>query len=59
MELDDTINRVKQLISQREAIEAELVALFKGQSPTVKRTNKCGTCGKDGHSARTCPDKQE
>lgn len=55
MELEPTITRVKQLIAQREAIEAELAAIFAGGSPTsVRRTPTCKKCGEQGHTARSC-----
>ena len=53
MELDDTINRVKQLIEQRAAIDAELAGIFGGQAPQ-KRTVTCSKCGEPGHTARSC-----
>jgi hypothetical protein len=58
MELGDTINRVKQLISQREAIEAELQSIFGGQAPT-KRTLTCSICQSSEHTARKCPQKPQ
>ena len=59
MELDDTIARVKQLIAQREQIDAELVALFAGASPSKRKIQTCSTCGQEGHSSRTCPQKPQ
>jgi hypothetical protein len=57
MELDDAINRVKQLITKREEIDAELAALFGGEAPK-KRTLTCSLCNTEGHTARSCPTKQ-
>ena len=59
MELDDTIARVKQLIAQRENIDAELATIFAGTAPPTRRPTTCGVCGKEGHTARTCPDKTQ
>ncbi len=54
MELEAKLTRVKELTQQREAIDAELRSLFAGDAPKEKRVNKCGKCGQEGHSARTC-----
>lgn len=53
MDLDSTLARVKELTAQREAIDAELLALFGGQL-TQKRTLTCSKCGERGHTARSC-----
>lgn len=55
MELDQTIARVKQLIAQREEIEAELAAIFGGAPATLARKPPtCKKCGEQGHTARSC-----
>jgi hypothetical protein len=54
--LDIDIERAKKLIGQREAIDAELASLFAGS--TGRKPQKCGKCGAEGHSARTCPVEQ-
>jgi hypothetical protein len=59
MELDDTIARVKQLISQRDAINEELAGIFQGQTPKTRKPQQCSVCGSDQHSKRTCPQAQE
>jgi hypothetical protein len=59
MELDDTIAHVKQLISQREAINAELAIIFGGGTPSTRKPQTCGKCGEPGHTARTCTKTQE
>lgn len=53
MELDDTINRVKELVAARDKIDAELAGIFGGAVPT-KRTLTCSRCGEQGHTARSC-----
>ena len=54
MEID--IERAKELIAQREEIDAELAGLFTGEKK--KRSPvKCSTCEKEGHTARNCPNK--
>ena len=59
MELDDTINRVKVLIAQRENIDAELATIFAGTVPPRRKPSVCSVCQKEGHTARTCPDKPQ
>jgi hypothetical protein len=59
MELDETIARVKQLIAQRENIDAELATIFAGAAPPTRKTITCGKCGEVGHSARSCTKAQE
>jgi hypothetical protein len=44
MELDGTINRVKQLIQQREQINIELEAIFGGIGPPTRRPLTCDKC---------------
>jgi hypothetical protein len=56
--IQEKIERVRELVKKREGIDAELAELFAGGSVT-KKTNKCGICGQEGHSARTCPNKEE
>ena len=58
MDIDDRIATVKSLIAKREEIDAELAALFRGETPQ-KRQQKCRHCGEAGHRAHTCPGKVE
>ncbi len=59
MDLD--IERAKELIVQRDAIDTELTELFSGTSSRVssRKSQKCSACGEEGHSARTCPTRQQ
>ena len=57
--MEETLNRLKELIAQREAIDKELTEMLGGAVPKAKRTSKCGTCGQEGHSSRTCPQKPQ
>ena len=59
MDIDDRIATVKSLIAKREEIDAELAALFCGETPLRKRQQKCRHCGEAGHRADTCPEKVE
>jgi Zinc knuckle len=53
MEIDAKISRVKDLISKRENIDAELAVLL-GVSAGQRKAQKCTSCGEEGHTARTC-----
>jgi hypothetical protein len=53
MTIDDKIARVKELITKREEIDAELAALLAGVVPSRKATH-CSACGQAGHTAKTC-----
>jgi hypothetical protein len=56
MNIETQIARVKELISQREAIDAELSAML-GIEPKARKIQRCSICNGEGHSARTCPQK--
>jgi Zinc knuckle len=56
MDIDTQIARVKELISERERIDAELSAML-GVMPKGKKSQRCSICNEEGHSARTCPQK--
>lgn len=51
MELDT--QKVRELLDRRDQIDAELQAMF--ATGKEKKPIKCGKCGAEGHSARTCP----
>ena len=55
MEIDT--KRLRELCDQRDAIDAELQALFAGSRE--RKPQACGICGQTGHSARTCPSKEK
>jgi hypothetical protein len=58
MNIDTQIARVKELIAKREEIDAELSVVF-GIEPKTRKAPRCSICDSEGHSARTCPQKQE
>lgn len=51
--MDDKLARVKTLIEQREAIDAELSGLIVGYNG--RKQQKCSSCGSTDHNARACP----
>jgi hypothetical protein len=51
------IERMKDLIIQREAIDAELVTLVTGAGKKERKSLTCSICGGTDHTARTCPKK--
>ena len=54
MEID--IERLKDLIARREAIDAEIVGVTSGKPPPRKLVT-CSICKEGGHTARNCPSK--
>lgn len=49
-------HKIRALLDARDAIDLELAALFNGNGKERKK-QACGTCGQEGHSARTCDKK--
>lgn len=47
--------RIRELLDKRDAIDDELKELVNGNKE--RRPQRCGTCGQEGHSTRTCPQK--
>ena len=54
--MDYDIAKAKELIEQREEIDRQLAAIFGGGAKA--RIQKCSRCGKEGHTARSCPEKE-
>lgn len=53
------IERMKELIAQREHIDEELTAIVTGNAtPKERKTIRCSVCSQEGHTARTCPTRQ-
>jgi Zinc knuckle len=57
LEIDGKIARVKELITKREELDAEISELLGGGATREKRSPKCSICGVPGHRASTCPEK--
>jgi hypothetical protein len=53
--MDIDTARARELLNQRDQIDAELAALFAGT--ITKKPIKCGHCQEEGHTARKCPRK--
>lgn len=51
MDIEIKIARVMELIAQRETVNKELNDLLAG---TVKKAQRCGKCGQEGHNSRVC-----
>jgi len=52
------IDRMKQLIAQREAIDAELVTIVtKNGASKNRKAASCSVCDSPDHTARNCPTK--
>lgn len=57
--MDFDTARIRELLDQRDAIDDELAGIFRGiAAPGVRRTLKCSHCNQAGHTARSCPQKQ-
>lgn len=75
MDINEKVATAKNLIAQRDEIDAQLAVLFGGTetvSPTtlrlvdtfkenIQRTITCKNCGQSGHNTRSCkaPPRQE
>jgi len=52
------VERIKQLIVQREAIDAELVSIVTGGTKKERKPSSCSKCGGADHTARNCPQSE-
>jgi hypothetical protein len=55
--VDSKLQRIKELITQKEAIDTELESLIVGAPAKEQKPRACSKCGLEGHSARKCPQK--
>jgi hypothetical protein len=55
--LETKLARVKELISKREEIDAELAELL-GVEPRERKERRCSKCGEPGHRAGACTKNQ-
>lgn len=54
--MDIDTARIRELLDKRDAIDREIMETLLSGSPT-KKPVKCGSCGEENHTARTCPSK--
>lgn len=54
MDIDTT--RVRALLDQRDALDEQIMALVAGN--VAKKEITCSKCKQQGHTARTCPQKE-
>ena len=50
--------RLRTLLDQRDALDAEIVGLVTGEKKS-RKPQACSVCGSSDHTARTCPTKGE
>ena len=60
MDLDATMTRIRELVQEREEIDAELLSVLNttARESKERKQQTCSKCGKAGHTARTCTDVQ-
>jgi zinc knuckle protein len=55
--MDARLQRIKELIEQKERVDAELENLLGGAPLKAGRARVCSVCNAEGHTARSCPTK--
>jgi len=53
--LEQRLALARNLIARRDAIDTELMALFRGEHPSRKGQRQCRHCGDPGHRSDACP----
>ena len=56
-DMDAKLQRIKELIIEKERIDAELEGLLGGAPLKGSRARVCSICNAEGHTARSCPTK--
>jgi hypothetical protein len=56
--------RIRELLDQRDELDRQIAAaaMPDGTSGALQKPRapqKCGVCGNEGHTARTCPQKPQ
>ncbi len=54
MSYESKLARARDLIAERDRIDAELESIFGGAVTRARAPQKCSKCGVDGHTARYC-----
>jgi hypothetical protein len=52
---ESKLTRARELIAERDRIDAELESIFGGAVTRARAPQKCSKCGVEGHTARFCP----
>jgi hypothetical protein len=52
------LTRARDLIAERDRIDAELESIFGGAVTRARASPKCSKCGIDGHTARYCTQEE-
>jgi hypothetical protein len=55
--VDAKLQRIKELIIEKERVDEELENLLGGAPLKTGRVRVCSVCNADGHTARSCPTK--
>lgn len=52
--------KLRDLLDKRDAIDAEIAEAVNGagKERTARKPQACSKCGSEGHTARTCPQKE-
>ncbi len=55
--MDAKLQRIKELIIEKERVDGELESLLGGAPLKASRSRVCSVCNQEGHTARSCPTK--
>ena len=55
--MEPKLQRIKELIIEKERIDGELESLLGGAPLKASRSRVCSICNAEGHTARSCPTK--
>jgi hypothetical protein len=55
--VDAKLQRIKELIIEKERVDEELESLLGGAPLKGSRSRVCSICHAEGHTARACPTK--
>jgi hypothetical protein len=58
MSYEAKLTRARDLIAERDRIDAELESIFGGAVTRARAPQKCSKCGIEGHTARYCPKEE-
>jgi hypothetical protein len=55
---ESKLARARDLIAERDRIDAELESIFCGAVTKARAPQKCSKCGIEGHTARYCTQEE-